>query len=191
MNKTQLVDQIAKQWSGVCANMANVLPRVGSEGGYPFAEANFECVDPKPSPSAPRAQLKKYERMMMKVIQGRDGLYIMQRAWHSDTDPKPKGVAGVDPDTEWKAFFAGVGQDGSAGIWENTPEDHPEFREHYKRHLAKAARKMLTHRHRCRAGSTFTHGGEDHDATQRIPHRLARRATQWHLRARGDGGQGW
>jgi S1-C subfamily serine protease len=46
--------------------------------------------------------------MMMKVIQGRDGLYIMQRAWHSDTDPRPKGVAGVDPDTEWKAFFAGV-----------------------------------------------------------------------------------
>ena len=43
--------------------------------------------------------------------------------------------------SEMQAFFAGVGQDGSAGIWENTPEDHPEFREHYKRHLAKAARK--------------------------------------------------
>ena len=31
-----MVDQIAKQWYGVCANMANVLPRVGSEGAYPF-----------------------------------------------------------------------------------------------------------------------------------------------------------
>ncbi len=38
-------------------------------------------------------------------------------------------------------FFEGVGTGHSAGVWEETPVDHPEFREHYKRHLAKLAKK--------------------------------------------------
>lgn len=37
-------------------------------------------------------------------------------------------------------FFAGVGEGHAAGVWENVPQDKPEFREHYKRHLAKLAR---------------------------------------------------
>jgi chlorophyllide a reductase subunit Y len=36
-----------------------------------------------------------------------------------------------------KEFFAGVGEGHAAGIWENVPVDRPEFRAHYKRHLAK------------------------------------------------------
>jgi chlorophyllide a reductase subunit Y len=38
---------------------------------------------------------------------------------------------------EMKDFFAGVGEGHAAGVWENTPVDRPEFRDHYKRHLAK------------------------------------------------------
>ncbi len=37
-------------------------------------------------------------------------------------------------------FFAGVGRGHSAGIWEDVPQDRPEFREHYQRQLAKAAK---------------------------------------------------
>jgi chlorophyllide a reductase subunit Y len=37
-------------------------------------------------------------------------------------------------------FFAGVGEGHAAGVWENVPVDRPEFREHYKRHLAKLSR---------------------------------------------------
>ena len=37
-------------------------------------------------------------------------------------------------------FFAGVGEGHAAGVWEDVPQDKPEFREHYKRHLAKLAR---------------------------------------------------
>lgn len=40
-----------------------------------------------------------------------------------------------------KEFFAGVGEGYAAGVWESVPEDRPEFREHYKRHLAKLARQ--------------------------------------------------
>ena len=42
---------------------------------------------------------------------------------------------------EMKAFFGDVGEGANAGIWEDVPEHHPEFREHYKRHLSKAAKK--------------------------------------------------
>lgn len=40
-----------------------------------------------------------------------------------------------------KEFFAGVGEGYAAGVWEDVPKDRPEFREHYKRHLAKLNRQ--------------------------------------------------
>ncbi len=40
-----------------------------------------------------------------------------------------------------KEFFAGVGEGYAAGVWEDVPQDRPEFREHYKRHLQKLARQ--------------------------------------------------
>jgi chlorophyllide a reductase subunit Y len=40
-----------------------------------------------------------------------------------------------------RAFFGETGQGYRAGVWEAVPEDRPEFREHYKRHLAKLARQ--------------------------------------------------
>lgn len=39
---------------------------------------------------------------------------------------------------EMDAFFAGVGQGHQAGVWQNTPVDRPEYREQYKRKIAKA-----------------------------------------------------
>jgi 3,8-divinyl chlorophyllide a/chlorophyllide a reductase subunit Y len=41
---------------------------------------------------------------------------------------------------DMKAFFEGVGHGPSAGIWEGVPKDRPEFREVYKRKLAKLAK---------------------------------------------------
>ena len=40
-----------------------------------------------------------------------------------------------------KAFFEGVGEGHTAGVWEEVPVDRPEFREHYRRHLAKLAKQ--------------------------------------------------
>jgi 3,8-divinyl chlorophyllide a/chlorophyllide a reductase subunit Y len=42
---------------------------------------------------------------------------------------------------EMKSFFDGIGEGANAGVWEEVPVDRPEFREHYKRHLAKMARQ--------------------------------------------------
>jgi chlorophyllide a reductase subunit Y len=42
---------------------------------------------------------------------------------------------------EMKAFFAGVGTGFAAGVWQEPPQDHPQFRERYKAQLAKLAAK--------------------------------------------------
>jgi chlorophyllide a reductase subunit Y len=42
---------------------------------------------------------------------------------------------------EMKAFFEGAGEGHAAGVWETTPQDRPEFRERYKRQLAKLAKQ--------------------------------------------------
>lgn len=42
---------------------------------------------------------------------------------------------------EMKAFFSGVGEGFSAGIWEDVPKDNPGFRAEYTRRLEKEAKK--------------------------------------------------
>ena len=42
---------------------------------------------------------------------------------------------------EMKNFFGDVGSGFGAGVWEEVPVDRPEFREHYKRHLARLNKK--------------------------------------------------
>ncbi len=40
-----------------------------------------------------------------------------------------------------KAFFEGVGDGHAAGVWQDVPQDRPEFRENYKRQVIKLAKK--------------------------------------------------
>jgi len=42
---------------------------------------------------------------------------------------------------EMRDFFGDTGQGFQSGVWSEVPEDRPEFREHYKRHLAKLNRQ--------------------------------------------------
>jgi chlorophyllide a reductase subunit Y len=42
---------------------------------------------------------------------------------------------------EMKEFFDGVGEGHAAGIWEDVPQDNPQFRAEYKRRLDKEAKK--------------------------------------------------
>jgi len=42
---------------------------------------------------------------------------------------------------EMKAFFEGVGSGDTSGVWQDLPEDHPQFRERYRAQLAKLAAK--------------------------------------------------
>ena len=41
---------------------------------------------------------------------------------------------------EMKAFFEGVGEGDTAGVWEDVPQTHPEFREQYRKRVAKQAK---------------------------------------------------
>ncbi len=42
---------------------------------------------------------------------------------------------------EMKAFFEGVGTGYTAGVWQELPQDHPQFRDRYRAQLAKLAAK--------------------------------------------------
>jgi chlorophyllide a reductase subunit Y len=42
---------------------------------------------------------------------------------------------------EMHAFFEGVGSGYSAGVWQDLPEDHPQYRERFKAQMAKLAAK--------------------------------------------------
>jgi chlorophyllide a reductase subunit Y len=42
---------------------------------------------------------------------------------------------------EMKAFFGDVGAGHNAGVWDGMPVDRPEFREHYKKHIVRLAKK--------------------------------------------------
>jgi chlorophyllide a reductase subunit Y len=42
---------------------------------------------------------------------------------------------------EMKEFFDGVGEGHAAGIWEDVPQDNPQFRAEYKRRLDKEVKK--------------------------------------------------
>jgi chlorophyllide a reductase subunit Y len=49
-------------------------------------------------------------------------------------------MAGKTRFDDMRAFFEGVGSEASAGVWEDVPKDRPEFREAYRRKLAKQAK---------------------------------------------------
>jgi chlorophyllide a reductase subunit Y len=49
-------------------------------------------------------------------------------------------IAGKARFDEMTAFFEGVGTGHSAGVWQDTPKDRPEFRDQYKRKLEKQAK---------------------------------------------------
>ena len=50
-------------------------------------------------------------------------------------------IAGKHRFDEMEAFFSGVGMGDNAGVWEEKPQDRPEFRESYQRQMAKLAAK--------------------------------------------------
>jgi chlorophyllide a reductase subunit Y len=49
-------------------------------------------------------------------------------------------MAGKTRFDDMRAFFEGVGSEATAGVWEDVPKDRPEFREAYRRKLAKQAK---------------------------------------------------
>jgi 3,8-divinyl chlorophyllide a/chlorophyllide a reductase subunit Y len=50
-------------------------------------------------------------------------------------------IAGKARFESMRSFFAGVGEGHAAGVWEQRPQDNPQFRAEYKRRLEKEAKK--------------------------------------------------
>jgi uncharacterized protein len=76
-----------------------------SENGYPTARTIFNCDNMNTSSPPPDVQIKRFERMAIKAIQGRTGVFIVQRAWHSNTSSVPSGTNIASLQTQWAAFL--------------------------------------------------------------------------------------
>lgn len=105
-NPTAVASNISQQWAKSCATAGMLGGSPQQEKDYPVTLATLSCVSPDPAQLGQKVPLRKYELMTMKVIQGRDSLYIVQRAWHSDTVPLKAGaMAPAGAEADWSTFF--------------------------------------------------------------------------------------
>lgn len=80
------LEKLIEKFGAGCQAARQMGPRVGEENGYKAAVAYMECRGPDPATAEPGVTLKAIEFMAVKAIQGRDGLNLVERAWHGD-DP--------------------------------------------------------------------------------------------------------
>jgi hypothetical protein len=80
------LEQVIQRFTEGCVVGRHDGPRRAVESAYPAAVAFIECRGPDPAKATPGVLLKSIEFVAIKAIQGRDALYVVQRAWHGN-DP--------------------------------------------------------------------------------------------------------
>lgn len=80
------LEQFVKQFEEGCQSSRHEGPRQNMENGYHIALAYTECRGPDPTKAQPGVLLKAVEFVAIKAIQGREGLHVVERAWHADDD---------------------------------------------------------------------------------------------------------
>jgi hypothetical protein len=78
------LDKLIEKFGAGCQAARHMGPRAGEENGYKAAVAYMECKGPDPATAEPGVTLKNIEFMAVKAIQGREGLHLVERAWHAD-----------------------------------------------------------------------------------------------------------
>lgn len=97
----QVAERLQGEWRNLCADLMTHPPVSGMQKEYKAAQFTMDCRQPAPGNPG---QLKKREFVSAKVIQGRDSLYLVQRAWHGDQgEPPPLSDKAVGAD--WTGFF--------------------------------------------------------------------------------------
>lgn len=78
------LDQVIQRFTDGCVVGRHDGPRPATESTYQAAVAYIECRGPDPAKAAPGVMLKSIEFVAIKAIQGREALYVVQRAWHGN-----------------------------------------------------------------------------------------------------------
>lgn len=104
----QVAGRLQEEWRNRCGDFGSHAPEPLTAKGYPTALVTMQCRDPKPAPQGSPLVLRKNEFVMIKILQGKDNLYMVQRAWHSDTQAVPPPVGDARARDAWIAYFRQV-----------------------------------------------------------------------------------
>lgn len=99
-------DMQERVWRPVCGRIETHEPALRQEKGYHVSAAVIDCFDPDPRKTAAQVHLRPREFMLMKVFQGRDSLYILQRAWHGTSGEQPPMMRWEELKKQWAGFMA-------------------------------------------------------------------------------------
>lgn len=104
----QVATRLQEEWRSRCADFGSHAPEPLTTKGYPTTMITMQCRDPKPAPPGSPLVLRRNEFVMIKILQGKDNLYLVQRAWHSDSETVPPPVRDARVRDAWIAYFRQV-----------------------------------------------------------------------------------
>lgn len=84
----QYIQNVIANFGAQCLESRAEQPTFGDENGYATAMTMMECRGANPDLLPEEITLKPVEFVVIKAIQGYDALYVVQRAWHGDTDER-------------------------------------------------------------------------------------------------------
>lgn len=98
---------LAATYRATCGTLELRGMKPATDAGYPSVTLLMTCRDAKPGGSWFGLQdIRPLEFAAIKLIQGRESFYVIQRFWHSETETEPAPLA--DPATRrtWQTFAA-------------------------------------------------------------------------------------
>ncbi len=108
LDPKEFVLRIAGRFQRVCKALQVASPSVRQISGYDNASLALECRDPDRSQAPTQVLSKSIEFLAVRAIRGRDGFYVIQRAWHSDTEQPDAPMKSEATLKEWRTYLSQV-----------------------------------------------------------------------------------
>jgi hypothetical protein len=108
LDPKEFVLRIAGRFQRVCKTLQVSPPSVRQISGYDNASLALECRDPDRSQAPAQVLSKSIEFLAVRAIRGRDGFYVIQRAWHGDTEQPDAPMKSEATLNEWRRYLSQV-----------------------------------------------------------------------------------
>jgi hypothetical protein len=106
LDPKEFVLRIAGRFQRVCKTLQVAPPSVRQISGYDNASLALECRDPDRTQAPAQVLSKSIEFLAVRAVRGRDGFYVIQRAWHSDTEQADAPMKSEATLKEWRAYLS-------------------------------------------------------------------------------------
>jgi len=102
----EFTERIQEGRRKLCPELTTHDPKMRDINGYKVTVVRIECRNPITEGAPEGVELRKIEFLMMKVIMGRQNLYIIQRAWHGDKAGPGYPFYSQADAAQWGKFFS-------------------------------------------------------------------------------------